>query len=725
MAARGSIDLSFRADLSNLTQQLAKMPEVTKKEASAMIKELEKQFKLAEKAADKLAKKTAKSFRGANGAASSAGKAVGNFDGKLRNLSETTGEADSAIKGFGSAVGLLSPKAEKAFFVVGELAGSMEGLSRLMLAGMGPLAAITAALALLGGVYLKLSGDLKAAEEQMKASSEAAAKMADLFGALNTTIENAKFDLLAAEGKKSADEIARHTAEMKANATVSSDLKEANKEHATALTALDAGTRKYSDSIEGMTAQQAHANYEAGEWNKEHAPALQASVTLAANKVAGLKNKEAELADILIKTATQTRKNTAAKKASTKVTKDTTDAIADLIKKTEGLIPDGRSKAEVLADHLKTLTGAAGESDAAAARLAPSIAALGDELSRMGKAEAADMLKEVADATRAMVEEDQKAQQSLLDKAAALTDVSTKSDELKSVLGRLRAELAAGTGDADKITSAMGKVNQSLEELADEENIENLKKLGAGAIIMAQSFGQAGENLAKMELNKLQKDADKIFKRIDKRREAIQARIADVDEKIKTTTDEGVKVQLEADKAVLENRLEANEEYEEKVKKIKNKEIKEAFRAQQNMQIANTVMATATAIMMAYANLGPIAGSVAAVGISALGGTQIAMIEAQEPPSYHLGGLVKPDEAMVKARVGEALLTKQGVNAVGGEAGVNAINGAGGQCAGPVVINQVYRHRVLDTVMADSLKRGNVVDRSFRRKITGRKWLTR
>ena len=69
-----------------------------------------------------------------------------------------------------------------------------------------------------------------------------------------------------------------------------------------------------------------------------------------------------------------------------------------------------------MADHLKTLTGAAGESDAAAARLAPSIAALGDELSRMGKAEAADMLKEVADATRAMVEEDQKAQQSLLDK---------------------------------------------------------------------------------------------------------------------------------------------------------------------------------------------------------------------------------------------------------------------------------------------------------------------
>ena len=84
MAARGSIDLSFRADLSNLTQQLAKMPDVTKKEASAMIKELEKQFKLAEKAADKLAKKTAKSFRGANGAAAGAGKAVASARPQVR-----------------------------------------------------------------------------------------------------------------------------------------------------------------------------------------------------------------------------------------------------------------------------------------------------------------------------------------------------------------------------------------------------------------------------------------------------------------------------------------------------------------------------------------------------------------------------------------------------------------------------------------------------------------
>jgi hypothetical protein len=721
MAARGSIDLSFRADLSNLTQQLAKMPEVTTKEAKAMVKALEKQFKSAEKAAEKAAKAAEKAWKKSRDGAGGAGGAVGDLNGKLKSLSDTTGEADSAIKGFGSAVGLVSPKAEKAFFVVGELAGSVEGLSRLMIAGMGPLALVTAAVAALGGMYLKASKDLKAAEEQMQASSEAAAAMAEMFGRLDDSIADAKFDLLAAQGKKSAEEIARHTAEMRANAAVASDMKTAQEELAAAQKNLAENGKEWTTTLEGMTVNELMANQKAQEFMKAHGPAMQAAITQAANKVQGLKNKQAELADTYAATIVQNNKNKAAQKTATKSTKQTTDAIDELIKTAEGLIPDDRSQIEQMADQLAELQVAADASAPAAARLAPSIAKLNDAIGKLSAAEAADMLKEISDAMRETDEESQKSRQALLDKAAALTDVSTKSDHLKIMLADLNSELAKGTGDAENLASAMDKVKQSIENTAAAENVEQLKKIGSGAISMAQSFGQAGENLASMELDKLQKDADKIFKKIDKRREAIQDRIADIDEKIRTTTDEGVKIQLEADKAVLENRLLANEEYEAKVKKIKNKEIQEAFRVQQNMQIANTMMATATSIMMAYSQLGPIGGSLAAAGMAALGGTQVAMIESQEPPSYHLGGVVKPDEAMVKARVGEALLTKQGVNAIGGEAGVRALNGAGGPGAAPVVINQVYRHRVLDTVMSDSLKRGGSINKMFGRgAATGR-----
>ena len=77
MAATGAIDLSFRADLSNLTKQLAKMPEVTEKEAKEMVKALEKQFKSAEKAAERAAKASGQAWkrsgRGARGAAADVG----------------------------------------------------------------------------------------------------------------------------------------------------------------------------------------------------------------------------------------------------------------------------------------------------------------------------------------------------------------------------------------------------------------------------------------------------------------------------------------------------------------------------------------------------------------------------------------------------------------------------------------------------------------------------
>jgi hypothetical protein len=707
MAARGSIDLSFRADLSNLTQQLAKMPDVTKKEASAMIKELEKQFKLAEKAADKLAKKTAKSFKGANGAAAGAGKAVGSFDGKLKGLSETTGEADSAIKGFGSAVGLVSPKAEKAFFVVGELAGSIEGLSRLMIAGMGPLAAITAAAALLGGVYLKASKDLKAAEEQMKASSEAAAKMAELFGALNATIENAKFDLLAAEGKKSADEIARHTAEMKANAAVSSDLKEANKEHADALKALDAGTKKYSDSVEGMTAQQAHANYEAGEWNKEHGPALQASVTLAANKVAGLKNKEAELADILIKTATQTRKNTAAKKASTKVTKDTTDAIADLIKKTEGLIPDGRSKAEVLADHLKTLTGAAGESDAAAARLAPSIKSLGQAIHDVQADELIAELDQIPSAAQNFDE--------LVARGLALGQVQTPIQKAEELLSELNAEAERSPMSWGQVGPAIAATQQELDRLNTQAAQQQLQMLANQLSSIGGNITQAMSNIAAINMQSVMKGGTKTLELFDERAQGLNDQIAEIDEQISESTDESTTKQLEAEKELLEGRLALSEENKEVQREIENKAIREAFAMQQGASIAQIAMSTGVAIMQAWAQLGPYGAPFATAAITALAATQVAMVAAQEPPTLHLGGMVRPDENMIKARAGEGILTRQGVQAVGGEAGLAAAN-QGMASGGSIIVQQVYKHKVLDTVLTDSIKRGGPITTELNRR---------
>ena len=77
-AGRETISLSFQADLGDLKRQLATMPGVTKKQAQAMVRELNTGFKQAERAAAKAAKANRRQFRRmADGAAMAATAIVG------------------------------------------------------------------------------------------------------------------------------------------------------------------------------------------------------------------------------------------------------------------------------------------------------------------------------------------------------------------------------------------------------------------------------------------------------------------------------------------------------------------------------------------------------------------------------------------------------------------------------------------------------------------------
>ena len=99
-----------------------------------------------------------------------------------------------------------------------------------------------------------------------------------------------------------------------------------------------------------------------------------------------------------------------------------------------------------------------------------------------------------------------------------------------------------------------------------------------------------------------------------------------------------------------------------------------------------------------------------------MGATQAGIVAAQEPPSFHLGGIVgsRPDERQITARAGEGVLTRQGVQAIGGEAGLAAANR--GQGGGPMVVQMVYRHKVLDAVLSDSVRRGGPIGAAINRR---------
>jgi hypothetical protein len=98
-----------------------------------------------------------------------------------------------------------------------------------------------------------------------------------------------------------------------------------------------------------------------------------------------------------------------------------------------------------------------------------------------------------------------------------------------------------------------------------------------------------------------------------------------------------------------------------------------------------------------------VGAAVAVPAVVALGAMQAAAVLAEPPPKFHSGGMIAPDERMITAQTGEAVLSRSGVAAAGGASGVNALNrGGGGREI--VVVNQ-YRHRVFDSFIMDNLRR--------------------
>ena len=145
------------------------------------------------------------------------------------------------------------------------------------------------------------------------------------------------------------------------------------------------------------------------------------------------------------------------------------------------------------------------------------------------------------------------------------------------------------------------------------------------------------------------------------------------------------------------------------------------YRMQQAAAITQIGIDTAAAVMRAMGTMGP-AGSFAIPGIVALGATQAAVVAATPPPQVaHTGAIVgmgnvaggplAADERMIRARVGEGILTPSAVRSVGGADGVAALN-AGMSMDRPIIVNQVYRGRVLDTAIQDQLGRSSALRRA-------------
>lgn len=154
------------------------------------------------------------------------------------------------------------------------------------------------------------------------------------------------------------------------------------------------------------------------------------------------------------------------------------------------------------------------------------------------------------------------------------------------------------------------------------------------------SISAISEGLTSIMVGMYDQQIEKIEEQQEKNEEAGEEekeRIEDLVESGVITKEEGEARKRAADKATADK----NKELEKQKAELEQRQAK----WQKADSIVQTTIATSQAIMMAFAQAGPIAGAVLAAVIGAMGAAQVAMIAAQPIPKYakgtdnHPGGL--------------------------------------------------------------------------------------
>jgi len=167
----------------------------------------------------------------------------------------------------------------------------------------------------------------------------------------------------------------------------------------------------------------------------------------------------------------------------------------------------------------------------------------------------------------------------------------------------------------------------------------------------------------------------------------------------------------DAQKAAIATELEAREAAATARAKIEKKAAMSAFEASQGVAVAQALIGGSLAIIQSFAQLGPIAGAIAAVGIAAVTGVEVAVI-ASAKPSFHAGGMY-PDEGNAKLLGGEPVINRQAAARLGLDTpgAVNDVNhgGAGGASLGGITVLRIGRMEAREIVRTDVAAGGLIV----------------
>jgi len=303
-------------------------------------------------------------------------------------------------------------------------------------------------------------------------------------------------------------------------------------------------------------------------------------------------------------------------------------------------------------------------------------------------------IQAAGDAVVASIDKQIEAQEQLIDSTGRNSRVSVEQQaemaKLKDELNRLNQE----RGDAveateSQITAADAIAEFHREAKAAEEGLTGATNEQADAELRAADAvrlrmaaeEEAAAARAKM-LNQVQAGIDEVVANTEDALDQIEAMILKDQEAIESGVDASLSAVSSLSSTISNQLTEDNK-----------KAALALFRTSQAAGLVQVAINTAIARTRALAELGPIAGPVAAVGITLAGAAQAALIAAQSPPA-HMGDPLAPDERTVSGRrvlATETVLDSATTRRMGGEDGLREAM-RGGDSSQPVNVNITYKH---------------------------------
>tara|TARA_R110000765_G_scaffold209277_1_gene314471 strand:+ start:1897 stop:4023 length:2127 start_codon:yes stop_codon:yes gene_type:complete len=695
--ARTTVDVSLRADVSQLLKEFQSIEGTSKKEAKAMLKAFQKSYKDMEKASKIAANTQAKAMKKSG---QEAGKTAGHMTDQWQRM------ATESASIFGSGAGWLGDL-EGTFDIARQsserLGGSLLGMGTIGAAAMvGAIAAVRA----FNDAQMQLISDVAAASSQLEdyVSATALSRMQDFTDfvkdadAAITMLKFGSDDLRGSLEDVKATQVGMAAAGfpdfLSSIATKVGDLQEAFEGTGNAIIALfppfwlAGGALKLVgevaneverlgnsaiDSAEGMRQAQEDLNDE-----KEYDIYLSSLEGKAEKSLAALRTKD-ERADKLAKL---TKAREAEAKAIKQIAQWEKEAVEEVTKARElaarvvRLVKEDQKELNrITKDEIAAQKGMGKAYADVDTIRQTALSSMGNELSETDRLTAAHK-KDLA--TIKMVEE-------AYGRSALTTDAATKAKEAYKT---------------------------ATDEANDAEQLEKLAKLSEDTALAASVVNQladAAAGFAQLALDKFTGLADARTTAFEDE----QSREAELHEaKLSRMVERGdmSSAQYDLEMKQFSAKQAADEQNFDALTKREQAAVKRAFAVQQAAAVAGVMMQGAqayVAFLTAFAPLMLGAPAAAAAVVLPFVGMQLATIAAQKPPEFPGGGMVSPDHMLIGAQSGEAVMSRRGVHALGGASAIESLNRGVAPAQANLTANIILDRRVIGKAISKMLPKSS------------------